>query len=465
MRKFMRYTILSIVLLIAVFLLFTGFFAAAEKPPISNKLSKSGLLSDLRFLDSAVRTGHPVNYKAQLVTLRPLIDSVRNSDMDSLTKGEYRFIIGKALSMIGCIHTSLESNPMLSSDQHAYFPLRVNLIAGHLYYTGTSSTIVKRGAEITEINGMPVSKLLGQLRNYAASDGGTDAFSSQYLHAMAGQLIALYFTYPKQYKLRLSDGKMLSLTSVNDPETDKVKADDQVSVRSLNASTTLLKIPTFSSNEDFADIFKTINSLHVQNLVIDLRGNTGGDRDAAVALFSHLVNNSFSYQILQPKQLHPYAFLNGKGKTYYVLSFIKYNIGNFFKGKRTPLGRSFSYAFKSSKELYKGHLFVLTDGFTASSATMVTSWLKQHTNAVFVGRQSGGGYNGNDGGSFPLITLPCSKMVLRFPVYRLILDPGSEKRDGIIPDHLVEYNLEDVLSGKDKDLEKASTLIEATSVH
>ncbi|RZK33871.1 MAG: hypothetical protein EOO61_14550 [Hymenobacter sp.] len=84
---------------------------------------------------------------------------------------------------------------------------------------------------------------------------------------------------------------------------------------------------------------------------------------------------------------------------------------------------------------------------------MVTSWVKQYTTAIFIGSQAGGGYNGNNGGSFPLLTLPYSKMQLRFPVYRLILDETSSQRHGLVPDYLVDYTIEDVLANQDKEIE------------
>ena len=66
---------------------------------------------------------------------------------------------------------------------------------------------------------------------------------------------------------------------------------------------------------------------------------------------------------------------------------------------------------------------------------MLTSWLKQHTSTIFIGTQAGGGYNGNDGASFPTITLPNSKIRIRIPAYRLILDSNSIDFTGITPEY------------------------------
>ena len=87
---------------------------------------------------------------------------------------------------------------------------------------------------------------------------------------------------------------------------------------------------------------------------------------------------------------------------------------------------------------------------------MVTSWLKQHTKATFIGQQSGGGYNGNNGGSFPTLTLPNSKYQITFPAYRLILDKTSDQNEGIVPDLQIEP-----INGIDHPLNKTINLIQS----
>lgn len=216
----------------------------------------------------------------------------------------------------------------------------------------------------------------------------------------------------------------------------------------------MLSLQSFSrSDVSFINqAFVAIHKAGLTNLILDLRGNTGGNRSGSVALTKHVVHHSFSYSILQPR-LKPGPYLNLTGRFYLLLSRLKYHVGHLFKRHSTESGTEFSYRYQPVKEPFKGQLYVLTDGFTASAATMVTSWIRQHTTAVFIGSQAAGGYNGNNGGSFPLITLPYSKMQLRFPIYRLILDKKSIQRSGLVPDHEVVYSIQDVLANRDKEIE------------
>lgn len=204
----------------------------------------------------------------------------------------------------------------------------------------------------------------------------------------------------------------------------------------------ILKLKSFEKSDRFffKRIFSKLNENRSEILILDLRQNTGGNRNSAIELTKYLVDTIFGYSILQPK-LETKKYLNAKGKHFLFLSQLKYNIVSALKSRRTELGRSFEYHYKpKSKNSYKGKIYVLTDGFTASSSTMLTSWLKQYSNAIFIGTQSSGGYNGNNGGSFPLITLPMSKIEIKFPAYRLILDKKSNQYSGIIPDILIDTN-------------------------
>ena len=204
----------------------------------------------------------------------------------------------------------------------------------------------------------------------------------------------------------------------------------------------ILIVNTFqkSDKQFFDEVFKKIRKLKTEKLLIDLRQNLGGNRKSSIMLTKYLVDTTFAYSILQPK-LPTKNYLNRKGKYYLFLSKLKYNVGNMFKKHESEYGNEFTYSYKPKKQNhFDGKLYVITDGFTASASTMVTSWIKQHTNAIFVGNQASGGYNGNNGGSFPIITLPKSKIEITFPAYRLILDKKSENRTGILPDIYVQSN-------------------------
>lgn len=444
--------------LIGTFILLILAFTSLGQP-----LSRQGLSQDLAFLQEAVQHGHPVNYQHKnTVSLTQLRDSVDALNEDSLSPATYRLIIGSALQQIGCVHTTVVKNPTLLNHPDFYFPFATCLLQQKLYVSQQSpANPVYEGQEIIAINGVPVRTIVDALLHYAASDGGGQALAHRYLNRASSSLLAFYFNYPQHYQLQFPTRQVVVEATQAPAAVHKPTARGAILISNkgnqliqLGPGIGLLRLQSFSrSDVDFINqVFVTINKAGLTNLLLDLRGNTGGHRGASVALAKYIVPHSFSYSILKPR-LKPGPYLNSTGRFYFLLSKLKYQLGHLLKRHRTELGIEFRYRYQPEKEVYRGQLYVLTDGFTASAATMVTSWVKQYTTAMFIGSQAGGGYNGNNGGSFPLLTLPYSKMQLRFPVYRLILDETSNQRHGLVPDHLVDYTIEDVLANQDKEIE------------
>ena len=75
--------------------------------------------------------------------------------------------------------------------------------------------------------------------------------------------------------------------------------------------------------------------------------------------------------------------------------------------------------------------------------------------------QAGGGYNGNNGVSSPVLTLPVSKVKINFPTYRLILDPASDNRKGVIPNVQPLVTIKDIIQTRDVEMETILNIIKS----
>lgn len=409
-------------------------------------LSKQSLIEDLTYLNEAVTNGHPVNYDPQhRLDILDVIDRAKAIGTDSIAPFDYTRWIEKGIFNIGCIHTSIQVNPLKFDFRRSLVPLTAAIQNGELIITSCldPSGI---GQVIRKINGYRASEIIAYYAEYKASDGGTPAFSSEYFHFASSSLISKFLGYPKQYELETANGNyhMTGQSKAYYPTAEKPSEPSLLSNQAnqlyLKDDFVVLKVEDFNQSDKgfFKNAFKKIHEMQAEKLILDLRQNTGGNRKAAIVLTKFLSDSAFAYSILQPR-LTPGKYLNGKGKFFLFLSKLKYNVGNVFNMRPSELGTAFRYAYQPrSKHHFQGKLYVLTDGFTASASTMVTSWLKQYSNAIFIGSQASGGYNGNNGGSFPIITLPNSRIQIRFPAYRLILDHQSNLRAGLIPNVLLD---------------------------
>lgn len=411
--------------------------------------SKSDLLTDLKFLNEAVSNGHGVNFKERgVVNLHQVISDAEQIKAETLSAYEYTEWIRKAIFDIGCVHTGIKENPMLTKDtSFRYFPMAVERTSEGFNIANCSDSTLN-GQVVLSVNGVSVDQIQDAFSTYRPSDGRTSAFALKYFELLASRFVSEYFNNPASYSIETKSGshsvqasEKLVRRKAAKRELEKLIENDK-NYLTVQDGIAYLRIVSFAKSDiKFAKkVFELIEESNWKDLVIDLRFNTGGDRGAAVAFTKYMVDSVFSYSILQP-QLETKKYLNKKGKSYLRLSKLKYNFGNFYRREKTKYGKAFNYKYKPAKKnRFKGNIHVVTDGFTASASTMVTSWLKQYSNAKFYGDQASGGYNGNNGGSFPLVTLPQSKIVLRFPAYRLILDADSDQMEGIVPDELLTPN-------------------------
>ena len=435
------------------------FLLLVSSSTFAQSISKQDALEDFNYLNKAIVNGHPVNYNPiHPINIGNVILELKDRQTDSLTVVEYSTLLGKALRTVGDIHTSVARNPLISKSE-TYSPVKLTILNEKLYIVAAANE-VNVGKEVLAINGVNAGELIGTFSNCRAADGGSVQFSQEYFSRFSETYVARYFKYPAAYTVETE----LNTITLN-ASKDAISNQKSVGVSNPTFSSKenqytakdpigILKMSSFYKNDlQFLErVFQDIRANKINYLVLDLRGNLGGDRKTTVNLASRLLDTTFGYSILQPK-LKPFKYLTSKGKLLYTLSKLKYNIGNFYLGHKTPLGRKFNYTYKQNKAIYDGKLFVITDGFTASASTMLTSWLKKYTTATFVGSQAGGGYNGNGGGSFPLIQLPKSKIEIRFPVYRLVLDENSTKSDGIIPEIQPTKTIDDLLNQRDVDMD------------
>ncbi len=206
-----------------------------------------------------------------------------------------------------------------------------------------------------------------------------------------------------------------------------------------------MAIPTDTEYSKIINFYKNIKSY--QNLIIDIRENSGGDDYYWVKMIvPPLLKNSMScsFTILHRNGSYAEKFLESRGVVLSDISAlpIKSDYPPEYKTMFSRFYNDSGIIEPADSVGFGGKIYILTSSKVFSSAETFAMFCKQTGFATLVGTKTGG----DGGGIDPIeIILPNSKLVVRFPIGMTLNSDGSsnfEKKT--TPDVLIEAN-EDAL--------------------
>jgi C-terminal processing protease CtpA/Prc len=108
---------------------------------------------------------------------------------------------------------------------------------------------------------------------------------------------------------------------------------------------------------------------------------------------------------------------------------------------------------------YNNNLTVLVNGLSFSATTLVSANLQSVNRGIFVGVETGGGYNKCTGGTILKMDLPNTQLRLNLPLKVCqITNSHTLQGRGVFPKYPVVETIQDVLTKKDMVMEKAKEL-------
>ena len=322
------------------------------------------------------------------------------------------------------------------------FPLQIKLIDGYAvvagYYNETSQVPV--GSIILEINSTPMEKIINDLKSSYSSDGLIKQFQFAQIEKRFPMSYARYYGFPDEYVVTYS------LPGRKTSETKKLVPANLKSVRVVvfknfnhppltlrfieEESIAVLKIPSFIFY-DRVDYFKSFldssflefKKKNIQNLILDLRGNDGGDPFCAVLLFSYLENEPLPYFAKEYGRYSDFA-------------------------KPIPLAENH----------FTGNIYTLIDKHCGSTNGHFCALLKYRKIGKLVGDEGGSTYKCN--AKTKEIKLDKTKMLVYIPreTFSAAVE-GMDKTKGVEPDYHVEQTYKDFIIDKDTVMEFVKDLI------
>ncbi|MEM6377666.1 MAG: S41 family peptidase [Bacteroidota bacterium] len=210
----------------------------------------------------------------------------------------------------------------------------------------------------------------------------------------------------------------------------------------------------FDQKQWFADAFQQLDSLGIEKLAIDIRGNGGGLSDPANELLSYLISDSLKCDDLgkiyiRTTKLNPdlLPFMD-----LYVEGLKTGLPANMYQAAENDLYELFEPSqctdIAPQENRFSGETLIFGNSSNVSATFTLLKKANQFGFATYVGQESGGNQQGINGGQYAFFHLPYSKFEVDIPLKYFA--PKSERPDaGVQPKVPIQITQEDIAKGRD----------------
>jgi len=407
-------------------------------------LSKEELKEDFIQLRRSLEKIHCALYE---YTSKEVFDSLFEYQFKQINSSmeyhEFFNIVAPLLVRVGCMHTGIwMPGEFWELGTDNFFPLQLELIEGKAvvtgYYNDTAQAPI--GSVILQINSRPIDEIIIEVENSIVSDAINGQFQRAGFEKRFPLAYASIFGFPEEYIVTyLLPGQITKLTT-------KLIPADHESVRKIvfkninqppltlnlieEKNIAVIKIPTFGFYDRveyftrFLDSsFQEIKNKKITDLILDLRGNDGGDPFCSVPLLSYLEKEPVKYFAKEYGRYSEFA-------------------------KPVPL----------AVNNFTGNLYTIIDHHCGSTNGHFSALLKYHKIGKLIGVEGGATYK-------------CNARVEEFRLKKthLIVNvarqtysaavKGMDKTKGVGPDYFIEQTYKDFLNGADTVMKFSLELI------
>lgn len=459
-----------------------AFLAKEKKQYIPNsQFSTDELLEDFDLLTLALEQAHGrLNRFFPFNEYKKEVDNIKRQLETPKTELEFYNLICPIFSSIKCGHTriSLSENTIKSLDnQKIFIPVQLKFINGKAFVLNSiNEEKLEKGVEVLSINNRKMDEIISGIFAKIISDGGIASAKYKKLDERFHEFYCYYIEQADKYTIQYT------LNKKGHPETSTLDAITNIDWRNnfniyYNQSDELLKL-TIPDNSDIAVlairkfVSQEINSIYgsltnfldsafleiknreIKHLIIDLRGNGGGD--IAHELYAYVVDKPVKYCKIINTPNTRYSFLEYTDKGVFFNAIHP----DLWKKSRNSEGLyelpgSDNMLVYPNNLVFRDSIYILTDGNTFSAASSFSAILDDLNRATFFGEETGGCIYGSNAYDYINLTLPNTQIKVTIPI-RNGLNNISEKNylnRGVIPDFEIHNTIFDILNNKDSEME------------
>ena len=474
--------------------------ASSPGAPVSARLAGDALRADVLVLRRAYEGLHPGLYRySTRAEMDAAFDALDAELAGGATLAEAYRALAIFAAKVRCGHTFLNPTNQKKAVQEELFdrpprlPFHFRWLDGRMVVTEALARDLPLvpGTEVVAIDGTASSAILARLLTVSRADGGNDAKRVANLERLGhdryeGFDVAFSLFFPKTddtFALDVvdPDGTRRSLVARGvrgaaagrgDTGLAREAAKDAPlwSLRYLDARTAYLAMPTWVTyatrwdwKEDLRRGFADLAAKRATALVVDLRGNEGGE-DVGNVILGHLLDRPLRVDALARwtryrrvpddlrASLHTWdaSFFDWgdaaipRGDGFYRLTRFDDDPGGDVLAPIAPRARL--------------KLVVIVDGSNSSATFQFDAIVQRQRLGRLVGEPTGGNQRGINGGAFFFLELPASALELDLPLIARF--PADGRTDalpdaGLVPDVVARPTAKDIAAGRDVALEAA----------
>ena len=398
------------------------------------------------------------------------IQTLKDDIKDEITSYELALNIGKFINKFGDGHSRIQN---VRFTRNGVLPFSVYSYNGKVICTKEGKLLNKDYPYLHSINEVELSKLLEISEDYFTSDASPQFRERTRVARLnrIGEILKIAGSYDQLLRIELEseDGKITSLSQ----EMGRPKRGervDPIEVKHFN-DIGYLSIKRMSGLSDETSLTASISELEKsKGLIIDVRGNGGGQRDIMIELAPHFINREQGFVIGNVAQLRTdNTSKNHDLSDRYLYQIEDDRFDSDAKGKLNAWSSKFSKSIVLDDSRYspdyflyiKGHekptfsnipTVVLMNEYCFSATDIFLSTFKEIDGVTLVGTPSGGG-------SGRVIRYRLNNSLIKINLSSIVsFQPNGELYDGIgvHPDIAVEQSgMADFLGKTDSQLEFA----------
>jgi hypothetical protein len=450
---------------------------------IEHEFSVGQLKNDFEVYRKVLEKGHPaLNQYITKTALNKLFDSCQQAIQEPMTQRQFYNLLNIINQRIGCAHTYIEVPKEVQTEMEkleGFFPAPVIIDSNRIIFNSADYD-VPLGAEITSINKHKTKDILSILGRYNQGDGYNETKGQSALIKDFSFYYFMAFHNEKEFVIdylyadttgNVTGKKTIAaekygtvLSKFSERAAYYIDAHIDYDLEFLEGNTALLTINNFSffsptensAYEHFIDnAFELMQHKGVQNLILDIRYNSGGIYDCVKYVASYLVNRperKFKSVITNMNRV-PYPEYTLTEDSSLVESINSMLSDELEEGKKKNVLKEENMdTILFNENGFKGNIFVLQTGETNSAASYFSALLKNENRCITVGEETGGGAHSHNGFETISYQLPNTKINFGFAIVHVVFNVNKDISPfghGVPADKPVHFHAEHLIDNFD----------------